>query len=63
MSVGPDPVYCLRTSRGLTGGGGGGEVQQPEYALYQWEYYPEGNVNQFLLSAAIDANGNRTDYE
>ena len=39
------------------------DVQQPEYAIYRWEYYAEGHANQFLMSAAIDANGNRTDYE
>ena len=39
------------------------DVQTPEYATYQWEYFPAGHANQFLLSAQIDANGNRTDYE
>ncbi len=38
------------------------DVQTAEYAASQWEYYPTGNANQFLMSASIDANGNRTDY-
>jgi len=40
-----------------------GDTQTAEYAVYQYEYYPEGHQNQFLKSAEIDPNGNRTDYE
>jgi YD repeat-containing protein len=32
------------------------------YAVFSYEYYPAGHPNQFRKSAAIDANGNRTDY-
>lgn len=38
------------------------DTNQPEYAVYQWEYYPAGHPNQYLKKAAIDANGNRTEF-
>ncbi len=34
-----------------------------DYAILTWEYFPVGHAHQNLLSAAIDALGNRTDYE
>jgi len=41
---------------------GGVDTHQPEYGKYQWTYFPTGNANQYLMSAAIDANGNETDF-
>ena len=41
---------------------GGVDTPQPEYGKYQWTYYPAGNANQYLMSAAIDANGNQTNF-
>ena len=38
------------------------DVNQVEYALTRYEYYPEGHTNQYLLRYAFDANGNRTEY-
>lgn len=48
---------------GLTDDGNGGETQENEYAIYEWEYYPAQHANEFMLKASIDANGNQTDYE
>jgi RHS repeat-associated protein len=46
----------------------GTDTNQPEHAVYQWEYYPAGHQNQYLLKTEYDALGNpsldthRTDY-
>jgi len=32
----------------------GTDVNQPEYALYQWEYYAAGHANQFLLKTEFE---------
>lgn len=40
----------------------GTDTHQPEYAKYQWTYYPAGDPNQYLMSAAIDANGNQQNF-
>ena len=40
----------------------GVETQMPEYAEYEWTYYPQGNTNQYLLKTYTDANGNTTEY-
>ncbi len=40
-----------------------GEVQETEaLATWEWQYYPQGHANEFLLQKAVDANGNETDY-
>ena len=48
---------------------GGQDVNQAEYALYQWEYYPANDAQQFLLKTEFDADYDpnnsdmhRTDY-
>ncbi|MBI3828860.1 MAG: RHS repeat protein [Planctomycetes bacterium] len=35
----------------------------PETATWNWEYFPSGDTNPFLLKSSTDANGNVTDYE
>ncbi len=47
----------------VTSACGATDYQTADFAVSSWEYYPEGHVNQFLLKAAIDPLGNRTDYE
>jgi YD repeat-containing protein len=41
---------------------GGVDTPQPEYAATQWQFYPAGDPNQYLLQAKIDANGNMTTF-
>jgi YD repeat-containing protein len=40
----------------------GVDTHQPEYAKYQWTYYPSGDPNQFLMASSIDANNNSTSF-
>lgn len=40
----------------------GVDTHQPEYAKYQWTYYPQGDPNQYLMASAIDANSNSTNF-
>lgn len=40
-----------------------GDVEETEaVATWEWQYYPNGHPNEFLLAKAIDANDNETDY-
>ncbi|MBI3831840.1 MAG: RHS repeat protein [Planctomycetes bacterium] len=41
---------------------GGVPTATLETATWTWEYFPAGDPNQYLLSASVDALGNRTEY-
>ncbi len=53
----------LTTQVGLLDNGAGGENATSEVATTTYDYYPSGNVNQYLLKGVVDPLGNRTDYE
>jgi len=71
-----DPYYMEMYSHSADPYGSGGstttfsDVNQPEYAIYHWEYYPTGHPNKGLLKTEFgllwdgsSADTHRTDYE
>ncbi len=49
-------------SRGAPESGSNDIVIPSDYGQYTFEYYPPGHQNEYLMSAAVDANGNKTEY-
>ena len=54
---------------GILDDGSGGDLLQPEHAVYSWQYYPEGHPNEFLLATEFsplhsgEADIYRVDFE